>query len=96
MKKEGLRLDDKIGISRNAIAQASRGIGRTTPPTKEQIDILRDEYGISLEKRENPAQILIGKLEILKRFGIDTSKITSDDTIETLARKARIRCNRSR
>ena len=44
----------------------------------------------------NAVEKFIIKLSILKRFGIDTSKIITYDTIETLARKARIRCNRSR
>ena len=86
----GLELEDKIGRSKSTVAQAYRGLGNSTPPTEEQVRILRDEYGISLERqeRENGTQIFIDKLKILKKYKIDTSKITSRDTIKTLAEKS--------
>ncbi|MBR2744847.1 MAG: DEAD/DEAH box helicase family protein [Clostridia bacterium] len=90
MVNDGLELDDKIGATKANIAQAYRGNGDYTSPTEEQVRILRDEYGISLERQENATQIFIDKLKILKKYKIDTSKIADIDTIRTMAEKSGI------
>ena len=61
-----------------------------TPPTDEQVERLR-ELGISLEKIERDAvQEFIDKLEILKRIGVDVTKIADSDKIKDLAKKSGI------
>ena len=50
------------------------------------------ELGISLEER-NVTQEFIEKLEKLQSIGIDVSKLTSRDTIQALANKARVGLN---
>ena len=89
LEKEGLILNGKIGVTKNNIAQAYRGKRGGPQPTEEQVKILLEEYGISLEKQEkNATQEFIDKLEILKKHGIDVSKMRQKDTIKTLVQKS--------
>ena len=95
IEKAGLNPGDNIGISKHTISQSYRAVkegkepGRT-PPTDEQVERLR-ELGISLEKIERDAvQEFIDKLEILKRIGVDVTKIADSDKIKDLAKKSGI------
>ena len=92
-KELGIKLDDKIGSTKNNIAKAYRGNGRGKRPTEEQVQILL-ELGISLERIErDKTQEFIKKLEILTKLGIDVSPIQCRDTIQTLAEKSGIIMN---
>ena len=82
----GIKLSDKIGITKTYIARAYRRNGSGEKPTQEQVQKLQ-KLGISLERR-NITQELIEKLCILKEQGIDITKITKTDTIRTLAEKS--------
>ena len=82
----GIKLSDKIGITKTYIARAYRGKGACKKPSQEQVQELL-ELGISLEARD-VIQEFIEKLEILKEQGIDVTKIIQKDTIETLAEKS--------
>ena len=95
IEKAGLNPGDNIGISKHTISKSYRAVkegkepGRT-PPTDEQVERLR-ELGISLEKIERDAvQEFIDKLEILKRIGVDVTKIADSDKIKDLAKKSGI------
>ena len=88
LKKLGIELTDKIGITKTSIIQAYRGKGTSIPPTKEQLKKLL-ELGIVLDKK-NVTQEFIEALENLREQGVDISKLTSKDTIETLAKKSKI------
>ena len=85
----GIELIDRIGYTKMSVASASRGIGSREKPTQEQIQRL-SELGISLElvKKRNIIQELIKNLETLKKQGVDVTKITLKDTIQTLAEKS--------
>ena len=85
----GIELIDRIGYTKMSIASASRGIGSREKPTQEQIQRL-SELGISLElvKKRNIIQEFIKNLETLKKQGVDVTKITPKDTIQTLAEKS--------
>ena len=95
IEKAGLNPGDNIGSSKHTISLSYRKVKegkkpRGTPPTDEQVERLR-ELGISLEKIERDAvQEFIDKLEILKRIGVDVTKITSRDNIKELAKKSGI------
>ena len=82
----GIKLSDKIGITKTYIARAYRRNGSGEKPTQEQVQELHN-LGISLEARD-VIQEFIEKLEILKEQGIDVTKIIQKDTIETLAEKS--------
>ena len=82
----GIKLSDKIGITKTYIASAHRGKGYGKKPSEEQVQELHN-LGISLEARD-VIQEFIEKLEILKEQGIDVTKIIQKDTIETLAEKS--------
>ena len=84
--KIGLDPKGKIGSQKNNIVHSYRINGRYTQPTRKQIEILK-ELGIILE-RKNIIQEFIEKLEKMQSIGIDVSKITTLDTIETLAKKS--------
>ena len=91
-KLEELGLDGakKIGFQKRNIAQVYRGTGHGKPPTKEQVEELAS-MGISLEKIEkDTVQEFIDTLSELKRIGVDVSKLTISDTLETLAKKSDI------
>lgn len=89
-KKLGIKLDYKIGNAKDRVTQAYRGNGNSIPPTKEQVNRLL-ELGIRLEKIErNATEEFIEKLEKLKELGIDVRKMSTTDTIETLAQKSRV------
>lgn len=86
LKEKGFDLDEKIGGKKSGIAKAYRGHGRGAKPSEEQVRILEEEYGILLKKR-NKVQEYISKLEILKRHGVDCSKIYYKDTVRSLAER---------
>ena len=94
IEKAGLNPGDNIGNYKHNISKSYRAVkegkepGRT-PPTDEQVERLR-ELGISLEKKESPVKEFIDKLEILKRIGVDVTKITTLDNIKELAKKSGI------
>ena len=89
IKESGLNPDEKIGTTKNYIARAYRGKGANTKPTEEQVKKLL-EFGVSLKKNKNATQKLIEDLEKLQEIGVDVSKLTSTDTIKTLAEKSEI------
>ena len=96
LQKEGFKLSYKIGIAKNNIIQAYRGKGSNKPPTKEEIQQL-EELGVSLdyrksqeEREKSSAQEFIDKLSKLQNLGVDVTKLTATDTIETLAKKSGI------
>ena len=88
LEERGLDLTLKIGMQKTNIAQAFRGKGNCRPPTKEQVEELA-KLGISLERR-NMSQELIDALKTLQTIGVNVSKMSSSDTIETLAKKSGI------
>ena len=90
IKEIGLNPEDKIGETKNNISKRYRGNQGTTKPPKEEIEALMD-LGISLEKIErNAPQEFIDILENLQGIGVNVSKLTTTDTIETLAKKSGI------
>ena len=82
----GIKLSDKIGTTRTYIVRAYRGKGTGKKPTQEQVDELR-KLGINFEEK-NTTQEFIEKLKILKIQKIDVEKITTTDTIQTLAERS--------
>lgn len=89
LRKIGVNPDDNIGIRRSNISRAYRG-GRGIPPTKEQVEELRN-LGVDLEvERKNITEEFIEELIQLQDIGINISKIITTDTIETLAKKSNI------
>ena len=88
-EKLGIELIDRIGNAKMNITNTYRGNGSYEMPTKEQVQKL-SELGVSLEllEKRNIVQEFIEKLEILKEQGIDVTKITRTDTIQTLAEKS--------
>ena len=88
IKEAGLNPEDKIGTSKHHIAQAYRGNEGKTRPTEEQKEELK-KLGILLEER-NVTQEFIDKIKKLQSIGVDTNKLVSRDTIESLAEKSRI------
>ena len=87
---EEIELDptQNIGTSKKNIAMAYRGQGKLKPPTNEQIKELK-KLGISLGKTDT-IQEFINTLNQMKSIGVDVSKLTTVDTIETLAKKSEI------
>lgn len=89
LRKIGVNPDDNIGIRRSNISRAYRG-GRGIPPTKEQVEELRN-LGVDLEvEGKNITEEFIEELIQLQDIGINISKIITTDTIETLAKKSNI------
>lgn len=89
LKKIGVNLDDNIGRRRSNISRAYRG-GVGIPPTKEQVEELRN-LGVNLEvEGKNMTEEFIEELIQLQNIGINISKIITTDTIETLAKKSNI------
>ena len=91
-KLEEIGLDPmlKIGLKRTTIVQAYRGKGTNKPPTKEQVEELV-KLGVSLEKQEKDTmQEFINILKKLQTIGVDVSRMSARDTIETLAGKSGI------
>ena len=86
IKEIGLNPEDKIGISKNHIAISYRK--DRSYVSEEQLKIL-EELGISLELRNVP-QEFIETLERMQGIEIDTSKLTTMDTIGSLAKKSGI------
>ena len=90
LEEIGLNPTQKIGIQKSNIAQVYRGNVAGRKPTKEQIEKLAS-MGVSLEKQERDIlQEFIDTLAKLQKIGVDVSKITKKDTIETLAKKSGI------
>ena len=98
IKKAGLNPGDNIGNSKEKISRLYRKAkeeGKITKgtPTDEQVETLR-KLGISLEKRDivkrDIVKEFIDKLEILKRIGVDVTKIAKRDNIKELAKKSGI------
>ena len=89
-KLEEIGLDStlKIGNQKTRIGQAYRWKGTNKPPTKKQVEELA-KLGIGLEKRDT-VQDFIDALEILQIIGVDVSRMSARDTIETLAEKSGI------
>ena len=88
LEEIGLNPTRKIGKNKDSIALAYRGKGTHKPPTNEQVQELK-QLGVSLEKIEvDTIQEFIDILNQLKTIGVDVSKITQSDTIETLAKKS--------
>ena len=96
VKKAGFDLDYKIGKVQSGIVSAYRGKGSNKPPTIEELQQLKElgvnlNYKKSQEEREKPAtQVFIDKLSKLEALGVDITRITQRDTIETLAKKSGI------
>ena len=88
IKVVGLNPKDKIGISKNNIALAYRGSENGKPPTEGQV-IEIQRLGISLEKEErNIVQEFIKTIRTLQNIHVDTHKLVSSDTIQSLAEKS--------
>ena len=88
LEEMGLDSTRKIGIQKCNIALASRGKGTAKRPTEEQVEKL-ESMGINLKKRDS-IQEFLDTLRILQSIGVDISKLTQKDTIETLAKKSGI------
>ena len=89
-EKLGIKLDDKIGITKKNIISTYKGRGSLRKPTQEQKEILLN-FGIVLDQyQRDTIQEFIEKLEILKEQGVDVSKIKSKDTIKKLAEKSEV------
>ena len=93
IKGEDLNQRDKIGSKlstmRKSYRQAKEGKkSEWIPPTEEQVNRMQ-KMGIRLEKLEKIDTIeeFIEKMEKLQGIGVDVSKITTTDTILTLAQK---------
>ena len=90
LEEIGLDPTPKIGKQKTNIAQAYRGKRTCKPPTKKQVEEL-ERMGISLEKQEkDTVQEFINILKKLQTIGVDVSKVSISDTIETLAGKSEI------
>ena len=88
LEEAGIDTTQKIGNKKNSIVQAYRGKGHNKPPTKEQLEELQ-KLGINFEVKDS-TQEFIDTLKQLKSIGVDISKIVTNDTIETLAKKSGI------
>ena len=91
IEEAGLDPDEKIGHRKSGILQAYRGTSRGIKPTDEQVKRL-SELGISLKliEKGNTIDVFIRTIEQLTEIGVDCSKISLRDTIETLAKKSGI------
>lgn len=96
VQKAGFDLDYKIGNIKSGVRDAYRGKGSNKSPTIEELQQLQ-ELGIDLdykksqeERKKSSAQIFIDKLSKLQTLGVDVTKLTTTDTIETLAKKSEI------
>lgn len=91
LEEAGLNPNDNIGMAKSNAASAYRGISKAIPPTEEQVKRLL-ELGISLELQEkkNVTQEFIENLQKLQEIGVDVSKLTAKDTIQSLASKSNI------
>ena len=89
----GLDLTMQIGSHKKRVSRAYRGTTTdgSKPPTDKQVEELK-KLGISLELKEkgNTIQKFIDTLTQMRLIGIDVSKLTGLDTIETLAKKSGI------
>ena len=88
LEEIGLEPTQKIGQKKKNIANAYRGKGTNKPPTKEQVEELKN-LGINLEKIDT-IQEFIDTIKQMKSIGVDVSKIAQSDTIEDLASKSGI------
>ena len=85
LEEIGIDTTKKIGIQKSNIAQAYRGKKTVKRPTEEQVEMLAS-IGINLKKRDS-IQEFLDTLRILQSIGVDISKLTERDTIETQRRK---------
>ena len=88
LEEIGLEPTQKIGSQKHSIAQAYRGKGDCKPPDSNQVEELT-KLGISLEKQDT-VQKFIDTLKEMQSIGVNVSKMTKNDTIETLAKKSGI------
>ena len=88
LEEIGIDTTKKIGMQKNSIASAYRGNVNRKRPTEEQVEKL-ESMGINLKKRDS-IQEFLDTLRILQSIGVDISKLTERDTIETLAKKSGI------
>ena len=88
LEEIGIDTTKKIGMQKNSIASAYRGNVNRKRPTEEQVEKL-ESMGINLKKRDS-IQEFLDTLRILQSIGVDISKLTQKDTIETLAKKSGI------
>ena len=92
IKGEGLKPEDKIGnklsIMRTSYRKAKEGKKPgQIPPTDEQVNRMQ-EMGIMLElEKIDTIDEFIKKMEKLQGVGVDVSKLSTKDTILTLAQK---------
>ncbi len=84
----GIDCEYRIGYKKENVANAYRGYGENRPPTEKQVQELL-QLGISLDIRDT-IQEFIDQLKELQAIGVNVSKITSQDTVETLAKKSGI------
>ena len=94
IKKAGLDPNYRIGQKRFLIAQACKGKGKYTKPNEKQVKKL-EQLGIlrkdnSLTKKSKVIDKFIEIIEKLQNIGVDTNKLVSTDTIESLAKKSGI------
>ena len=83
IERIGLNLDENIGEKKKSIGAGYRG-RKYKPPTEEEVNEMR-VLGVEIE---NTIQELINVLKLLKSIGVDISKMTQKDTIETLIKKS--------
>ncbi len=76
LKRDGVDLKYKIGHKKQYMTQVYRGSMAGAPPTEEQVRILKEEYGISFEKKPIQTQD-IGKAT----FDADTQTCAEASTI---------------
>ena len=86
IEKIGLEPTDNIGEKKKSIIAGYRGSASYKVPTEKQVNEMR-KLGIRMD---NTIQKFINELKLLKSIGIDISKMTQKDTIETLAEKSGI------
>ena len=89
-KVEEIGLDpaEKIGRKKDTIGQVYRGKRKGKCPTKEQVEEIA-KLGISLQERDT-VQEFVDTIAVLQTIGVDISKVSISDTIETLAKKSGI------
>ena len=90
--KNGLNPEGNIGFIKEYIKPENleeeiRRKDKDKLITEEQLEEL-ERLGIKFRRRYSTKNVFIKKLEMLQRIGVDVSKMTTLDTIETLAQKS--------